>query len=186
MRVEITGTVGKLKATTEFDAESESILMTMAVKMKVTPQDVARILFLQKKKQPLSFSIGCKQSAFDLVFTEQIEQGSLLDAGVKKPMDEALKAVEAEKTEEGKLISVCEPAAPVKLVECPECHGSGQSKDPGFCCDICRGEGSVSARAVNPEEIIFSVEHHPPEPGNNGNGKMPKRRGRKSKKEAIV
>ncbi len=201
MKVEITGKVGRLKVSPEYDEASQAIVVTIAVKVKMAPEDIARILFLQTKKMPLFFNIGCTQSAFDLLFTERIEQSSLLDGGVKKPLDEILEAAqkaetdaESEKTgiDNGTLppgavvTPAAEPAPPIKLVECPECHGSGKSNDPGFCCDICRGVGSVSSRAVIPEEIVFSVGHHAEEPGHNGNGKTPKRRGRKSKKEAPV
>ncbi len=195
MRVEITGTIGKFKASAEFDEESQAIVVTMSVKAKMHPGDLARVLYLQTNKAPMFFNIGSKQAALDLTFNSVGEPATTPMDTILEAAQKAKAAVDAEAAKTGDddgslppgvvVIPAAEPAPPIKMVECPECHGSGKSNDPGFCCDICRGEGSVSSRAVNPAEIVFSVEHHPAEPGNNGNGKTPKRRGRRAKKETA-
>lgn len=196
MRVEITGPVVGFKSSASYDPEIDGMVVTMGVKVKMNPGDLARIHYLLQNKTPISFTIGSSQAAFDFKFEKVTESGKPL------PMDEILEAAQRAKAavdaeaaqaevkavlapetkDENEIFKpVCETALPVELVECPECHGSGQSQDPGWRCEACLGKGSVSARAVDPNAIEVTVDGNRAEPDSNGH--TPKKHGRKAKSE---
>ncbi len=89
MQVDITShNVQKLQLATKVD-DAGDLIVKISAESKIHPADVARLLYLQKNKAPLYFSVGSMQATMDLemvtIKSEKVDKPAAAPAPAPDP-----------------------------------------------------------------------------------------------------